>query len=780
MTERVSPDETQGVRVTSVASTPSSLLDVASRDTLAELEFAEALTVVAGHAVGELGAARVRARRPATDVDAIRRELRMVREVRDVLVRNDPFRPEAVADLGESIARLGVAGSVLEGAELAALGAALLSMRAVGGELKRIAGSAPSAAALATELPPRDLERGILRAVEPDGTVRDDASPALKRARERVRETRARLVRLLEELVRRLEPADRSPDASVTVRNGRYVVPIRRDARSRFRGIVHGESGSGATLFVEPQDAVELGNDLTVSEAEESRAVLQVLRDLSERARAHRQRIAAGWEMCIAADDLYARARYAATVGGAEPTLTSVSADFHLTLREARHPLLLAEGVEVVPFDLQLGGDRCALVISGPNTGGKTVLLKAVGLIAALAYAGVIPPVGEGTTLPVFRRIFAVIGDHQSIAANLSTFSAHVQRLRDALAGADAASLVLVDEIASGTDPVEGAALAGAVLLDLVARRALTIVTTHLSQLKDLAARTAGMENASLAFDGENLAPTYRLLQGVPGRSYGLVIAGRLGVPSSVLRQAQSLLPAEERSLDALLADAERRAQGLEERAAELAGLEARLEAQREVLNELQQQLNDRERELALQGVELERTGREQARAFLLEARKRVEEALGLARATVTEATAREARRLVEEGVKHEAEALKKLDQVAREKGWTVRGTVIPSPSSTESQFTKQPYRSPFPVPPSPEIDLRGLTAEEAEAALVTAVDNAVVGDLPSLRIIHGKGTGALRARVQQVLKGDARIASFRPGAGPEGGTGVTIVELAP
>lgn len=755
--------------MTSVASTPSSLLDVASVDTLAELEFAEALNVVAAHAVGELGAARVRARRPATDVDAIRRELRMVREVRDLLVRKDPFRPEGVADLGESIARLGVAGSVLEGAELAALGAALMSMWVVGGELKRIAASAPSAAALATDLPPRDLEREILRALEPDGTVRDDASPALKRARERVRETRARLVRLLEDLARRLEPADRSPDATVTVRNGRYVVPIRRDARSRFRGIVHGESGSGATLFVEPQDAVELGNDLSVCEAEESRAVLQVLRDLSERARVHRQRIAAGWEMCIGADDLYARARYAATVGGAEPQLAAVSAVpavLPLMLREARHPLLLAEGVEVVPFDLQLGGDRCALVISGPNTGGKTVLLKAVGLIAALAYAGVIPPVGEGTTLPVFRRIFAVVGDHQSIAANLSTFSAHVQRLRDALAGADAASLVLVDEIASGTDPVEGAALAGALLLALVARRALTVVTTHLSQLKDLAARTAGMENASLAFDAENLAPTYRLLQGVPGRSYGLVIAGRLGVPFSVLRQAESLLPAEERSLDALLADGERRAQ-------ELGGLEARLAAQREVLNELQQQLNDRERALAFQGVELERTGREQARAFLLEARKRVEEALGLARAAVTEATAREARRLVEEGVKHEAEALKKLDDVAKKKGWTVK-------SGNVKRETGNVVASHFTLPVSREVDLRGLTAEEAEAALISAIDNAVVGDLRRLRVIHGKGTGALRARVQQVLKGDLRIAAFRLGEAPEGGTGVTIVELAP
>lgn len=366
-----------------------------------------------------------------------------------------------------------------------------------------------------------------------------------------------------------------------------------------------------------------------------------------------------------------------------------------LLIRGGRHPLVLAEGVEVVPFDLQLGGEHCALVISGPNTGGKTVLLKAVGLIAALAYAGV-------------------------------------------------------------------------VLLDLVARRAVTVVTTHLTQLKDLAARTAGMENASLAFDAETLTPTYRLLQGIPDRSYGLVVAGRLGVPSSVLRQAEALLPAEERSLDALLADAERRGQELEQRASQLAGLEARLAAQREVLSELQEQLTAREREFKHQGIELERAGREQARAFLLEARRRVEDALAMARAAVTEVTAREARRLVEEGVKHQAEALKKLDQVAREKGWTVRGT-----GKGEGARVRQ-------SPASPEVDLRGLTSEGAESALLTAIDGAVVGDLPYLRIIHGKGTGALRARVQQVLTADARISSFRLGAAPQGGTGVTIVEFAP
>ena len=829
MAERVPGNEREGVRVTEVASTPSPFSAVASPDTLAQLEFPAALADVAGRAVSALGAARARRRLPSADAAWVAGQLADVAEMAAVVEREDPFRPEPVADLTETLAALEVQGSVLEGPTLVALGGALAAMRVISRELARLGEAAPRAAALRVDPPPRELEQVIGRALDPDGSVRDDASPELKRARARVRDARARLVARLEAVLGQLDPADRA-SGTVTLKEGRYVIPVRRGGH-RVSGIVHGASGSGATLFVEPEEVVALGNELREHEADEARAILAVLRELTERARAAADRIAAGWEMCIAVDDLYARARYACDVGAASPTLgafsepglgpgavftaegaernregaeketqpTSASSaapprslrlialavgpadrTAALVIRAGRHPLLITEGVEVVPFDLALSGDAVALVISGPNTGGKTVLLKAVGLIAALAQAGVLPPLAVGSQLPVFRRIFADIGDHQSIAASLSTFSAHLAALRRILADADATSLVLVDEIGNGTDPAEGGALAAAALLALVRRGATTVVTTHLAQLKDVAARTPGVENASLEFDAATLTPTYRFQQGVPGRSYGLAVARRLGVPAEVLTEAESIMPAAQRTLEALLADLEAKTQEVERREREVEARHATLAAREGASQALARELDQREHAAAAKEREVERMGREQARQFLLEARRRVDEALALARAAVSEATAKEARRLVEDGVQREADALKKLEAEVAAKGWRVRGGTGKREGGRGSAMPLKPHPSAFSVPPSPDVDLRGLTVEEAITVLTSALDAAVVNDLPWLRIIHGKGTGALRAAVQQQLAADSRVAAFRLAPPQEGGTGVTLAEFKP
>jgi DNA mismatch repair protein MutS2 len=406
-----------------------------------------------------------------------------------------------------------------------------------------------------------------------------------------------------------------------------------------------------------------------------------------------------------------------------------------------------------------------------------------VGLISALAQAGIVPPVGPGTRLPVYRRIFTDIGDHQSIDASLSTFSGHVAALKAILIEVDGEDLVLLDELGGGTDPIEGASLAAAVLLALHRRTPRTIATTHLNQLKELAAETGGVVNASLEFDGETLAPTYRLLQGKPGRSYGLAIARRLGLPSEVLAQAEALTPEHARSVDAILEELERREAALSRREDEVAVESARLEQLQETARAKGEELAQRSAALESQEREAERTGREQARRFLLEARRRVEEALGTARAAVNEATAKEARRLVEQGVTQEAEALAKLEEEASKKGWKVRGkgkpNVAGSPHAAPSirRSGRPDAHSVIPETTS-EIDLRGMRAEEAEAEVIAALDAAVVADLPFLRIIHGKGTGALRAAVREWLAADQRVAGFALAAPEQGGSGVTIVEL--
>ena len=739
---------------------------------LETLEFPAALERVAAHATGPLGAARVTRRSPATDPDAIRAALAQVAELAALLLTDDAIRAEPVPDIAAALELLRVPGSALEGAALAQVGRALAAARAVAGDLARLAADAPRTAALRVDPPPKALEQRLAVSLDADGQVQDGASRTLARARRAVREARARLVKQLDAMLAALDATERAPDAAVTVREGRYVIPVRSTARARIGGIVHDESATRATVFLEPPEVIELGNALRAAEVEEQREILQVLRDLTELLRPQRDAIAAAWEMCVAFDDLCARARYAVEVNGFAPAIGTGP----LEVRNGRHPLL-SGGEVVVPFELVLAPDECTVLVSGPNTGGKTVLIKAVGLLTLMAQSGIIPPIGPQSTLPVFTGVFADIGDRQSIAASLSTFSAHVATLRDILARAGAGSLVLLDEIGSGTDPAEGGALATAVLQTLTRRRAVTLATTHLGALKQLAAETVGIVNASLQFDADTLTPTYRLLKGVPGRSYGLAIARRLGIAPDILEIAERAVPRAERALDALLASVETRARELETKEQELTARDATLRMDAEQLDTGVAELAARERDVKARAQSLERDAREQARAYLLEARKKVEDALGRARAAVDEATAKQARRLVEQAIDETDEGAGSREQGA---GWMSLEELKSARRGSASPNLPQP--PPTSTAPSrtaaTEISLIGLRVSEAEPLLVKALDDAILADLPYLRVIHGKGTGALRQLVHDVLSADPRVKRFGFAPSNQGGHGVTLVEF--
>ena len=791
------------------------------------LEFPLALELVAEYAAGPLGAARVRARRPLMDGALVRDALAQVAELAAIVLADEGLRGEPVPDVSATLDLLGVAGSVLEGPALVELGQAIAAARAVDATLARLATDAPRTAALRVPLPPKAIDQRLRESLGPDGEVLDGASKELARARRGVRETRERLVARLEALLAAVDPADRAADTAVTVRNGRYVIPVRATARSRVGGIVHDASATRSTVFVEPPEVIELGNDLRDREAEEQREVLRVLRGLTDLARPHRDVLAGVVEMAVAFDDLCARARYAAAVNGFAPAVD----DGPLAIRQGRHPLLIAGETVVVPFDLTLAPDEWTVLISGPNTGGKTVLMKAVGLLGLLAQAGVVPPVGPGTRLPLFTRVFADIGDRQSIAASLSTFSAHARALAEVLESAGPGTLVLLDEIGGGTDPAEGGALAAAVLRTLTRRRAVTLATTHLGALKRLASETTGIVNASLQFDAETLTPTYRFVKGVPGRSYGLAIARRLGLPPEVLAEAERAVPAADRALDALLADVEARGREVAQREAEVAAEREALARERGLVDERGDAIAERERALRARERALDADARQQARAYLLEARKQVEAALGRARAAVDEATAREARRLVESAIAETkiaeegtgtgeggprtvavgdrarvgAGAAGVVREV-RDDGTVVLETgnvrlvvptaelhVLDGPGAGDRGGHAAPAggraglggrRGTSTAPPavvehaSSEVDLRGLRADEVDDVLPRALDAAVLADLPYLRIIHGKGTGALRDRVRELLAADPRVAHAALAPANQGGTGVTVAEL--
>lgn len=820
----VEPLSSNGVPTDTEAGTPSPLPEGRTSDGLDAIELEPVLDVVAAYAAGPLGADRVRARRPTLALEWVRRELARVGEVAALFRRGDGLLAEPVPDVSRALGRLRIEGSVLEGQDLVAIGRVVGSARQVHGDLRRVKETAPLAAELAHDLPDKSIERRLDQSLDADGSLLDSASPGLAAARREVQHARQRLLRRLDALLRGLDSATAPSDASVTLRGGRYVIPVRRDSRSRPAGIVHDESGSAGTLFVEPTETIELGNALREAEVEEERETLRVLRELTGLLRPELPALRGALEMCVAVDDLVARARYAFAVEGEVPEI--VTAPSGLRVANGRHPLLLAGSEPVVPFDLEMDPSERTLLISGPNTGGKTVLLKAVGLASAMAQSGVVPPVGAGSRLPAFGGFFADIGDRQSITASLSTFSAHVAMLRRILAEADAGSLVLLDEVGSGTDPAEGAALAAAILASLTARGALTLATTHLGALKDLASHTPGVVNASLQFDAATLTPTYRFVKGVPGRSYGLAIARRLGIEPGILSDAEGRVPDAERNLDALLAAVEERGREvrqtqarLEQREAELGALQARLTVQDE---------SQRAREAELKRLEkdADRAGRRQARQYLMDARRLVEDALGAARAAGAagdEAAAREARRMVEQGIGEHGPAIDREEEGPRPAeppavaiGSRVRmptggtgevlerrddGTAVvaagamkivleassltplpPSgrgPSRKEARAVAKTSTSHEAATAAVEVDLRGLTGDEAEQATIAAVDAAVLAEQPFLRIIHGMGTGVVRERVRRVVSGDRRVTRFGFAPRNQGGTGVTIVEFS-
>jgi DNA mismatch repair protein MutS2 len=673
-----------------------------------------------------------------------------------------------------------------------------------------LAALAPLAASLVDRTP---VEPAIERAVEPDGSVKDDASPALRRMRRELRGAQSELVQLLERIVSRLEERHRVSDMSVTVRNGRYVIPVRREARGAVGGIVHDESASRGTLFIEPPAAVEFGNRIRELEADERREVERILAELTDQLRPMREAMAASLEALVEIDSLYARARYADDFACAPVALGNARAG--MAVRGGRHPLLLARDGTVVPFDLALGDAERTLLLSGPNTGGKTVLLKAIGLIAAMTKAGIPAPVGPESRVALFDDCFADVGDEQSIEASLSTFSAHLKNLAEVLDRATPHSLVLIDELGSGTDPAEGAALGAAIIEELTRRGTFTVATTHLGDLKLLAAELSGVVNASLQFDEQALAPTYRLIKGIPGRSYGIAIARRLRLPSGILSRAEERLSSGERDLAALLADLERRESTLAER-------EARAEEATSSANERLDRLTERERAVREAERHHERDAREQARRYLLDARHEVERAIREVREqAAADTTARDARRRIEELAGEHGDAVEHLDQAIRpaadqrsdrpvavgdavalstlegRAGQVVelrgddavvsvgaikltvplatltkaaRSAVAPEPVSMRGDLPEEHAAS--------EIDVRGMRVDEMEQTVLHALDAAVRGDLKSLRIIHGKGTGALRERVAELLRGDPRVSAFRLGAWNEGGAGVTVTDL--
>ena len=777
-----------------------------NRHALEALEFDRVLEIVAGFATSELGAGRVRSLRPIADLGLVAERLDTVDEMVSWLIRDESWAPPFIPSINEALEALALEGAVWSEAELtggmrllAAARAARRSLLPHSSEFRRL--GELTEGLIKDEL----LQKRLTESIDEESEkLKDDASAELKRLRRSIRSARADLIKHLEAVVAGLHERITVPGASVTVRNERFCIPIRREGRSQVGGIVHDESASRATLFVEPPSAIEPMNHLRELRTSERREVERLLRELTDALHLRHPELADTLERLVRLDSLFARAKYALVRGCSRPKLVERSIEGYRIVH-GRHPLLLETPDPLVPFDLLLNPGEHTLLVTGPNAGGKTVLLKAIGLISAMTQAGVMPAVGPGSQIPIFDEIFADIGDEQSIDASLSTFTAHLRNITEIIDRADEGALCLIDEIGGATDPVEGTVLARAVLTELTDRRAMTIATSHLGGLKSLPSEYSGVAAAGLGFDIERLQPLYRLTKGRPGRSYALAMAQRVGLPESVLERARQGLSEDEIDTAALLGELEQKEAELDRRIAELDRKEMELLEQTRQHQREAEQLADRTREV-------ERAAHEQARGYLLEARKQIEQALQGDRES-----ARQARSRVEAALRSHAEALGPREQTGQaangeaagfepgDQVWIttldregqvvglrgsdvvveVRGVKLQlSPSvlqtSTEADSPSQRvavYTGPE-LDAQSEIDLRGLIAEDAKLELIRALDGAVQAGLSQLRVIHGKGTGVLRQTVAEQVQRDRRVRSHRLGAPHEGGSGVTVLEL--
>ncbi len=790
------------------------------------LEFSRVLDLVAGHASSAAGAARTRELEPLLDAGEVFSEHARVEAMRAIVGSEAGWNPEPIPDLAAALGRLRVEGTAWTAIELRSAVTLLISSRRALDALRdKSVGdgvTVPLDSLAAQLVRDPDTEREIDRIISDEAIVRDDASPLLRRVRKELRGATADLVRMLERLMAKLESNHRVDDASVTMRNGRYVIPVRREGRGAVGGIVHDASSSGSTVFIEPPAAVEASNRIRELEAEELRETERILIEVTDLLRPHRDALVGTLDALVTLDSLYARARYAIAFGCAPTILAAGGRGF--SILDGRHPLLLARNrSSVVPFALTMESGEHTLLVSGPNTGGKTVLLKALALISLMAQSGIPAPVGLGSRIPLYDRFFADIGDEQSIEASLSTFSAHLRNLTEIVHDATSQSLVLIDELGSGTDPVEGAALGGAILETLTRRGTTTISTTHLGALKELAHEVPGVVNASLQFDAVALAPTFRLIKGVPGRSYGLSIARRLAMPEEVLRNAELRVPKGERDVAALLEDLEARQKKIEDR-------ETAADAHHDATVARAERVSEREKVVREKERELERAARSDARRYLLDARQEIEKTikeLRAAGADQIETAAIAARRAAEQRATEAGDALASIDDEikkeriqpltpeagaievgspvavatlggkagrvvelrGRDAVVAVGAMKLTVPLRTLKRVSKkalEPLEIAVPligdqpdIEVKHEVDLRGMRVDEAEIELTNAVDAAVRADLSTIRIIHGKGTGALRERVGEMLAGDSRVRTFRMGAWTEGGAGVTIAELS-
>jgi len=785
---------------------------------MATLELPVVLELLASHAVSEPGKAAVAALRPTTAADQVKGLQQEATAAKSMLAAKGSPSFYGVRDVGASLQRADM-GGMLNTRELLNIAGVLKTAR-LGRTYSAKDQESPTKIdyLFRTLTGDKYLEERITTSIVGEDELADSASSTLADIRRKMRVAAARIQDTLRKIISSPTHGKALQDALITQRSGRYVVPVKAESKNAIPGLVHDISSSGATLFIEPSGVVEANNEIRELEAKEREEIERILMELSAACADKRGEIQGDYEILVRLDTIFARAKLSNALDCSEPAITEGG---ELLLLQARHPLL--DRKKAVPIDICLGGDFDTLVITGPNTGGKTVSLKTLGLFCLMAQCGLHIPADAGSVVPVFRQVLADIGDEQSIEQSLSTFSAHMTNIVDILQNCDDGSLLLFDELGAGTDPVEGAALGISIIEHARNCGSLVAATTHYAELKMYATTTPGVVNAACEFDVETLRPTYRLLIGVPGKSNAFAIAARLGLPEAVINDAKRRVDQDSLAFEEVLVKLDTQRQKMEREREETGQLLRSAKADREraaVFRREVEEARAKARELAKREAEelladarrasdevfeelrhiRRKSAKEQDWQAVNDARAGLRQRLNTAEAGLhpaeEEAPLEAPSRPIQAGDTVELVGIGTKAQVisvaedgglelqagimkitakpkevhliedAARQGQDVQKIVAQSQAKLRASGTK------------PEIDLRGMMADEAVAAVEQFIDGAILSNLETVTIIHGKGTGALRQAVHDSLKGNRQVKAYRLGKFGEGETGVTIVTI--
>ena len=779
------------------------------------LELPRVLELLAAQAATEEGKDRCRALRPFTDPDDVQRLQKETSAACSMIVLRGTPPLSGVRPVAASLQRADMGGA-LNTRELLDIASLLRCARSAkeyaAGDRERTCIDHLFASLQSN----RYLEDKISGSILSEEEIADAASPELADIRRHIRASSSKVRDILQKLISSSQ-SKYLQESIITMRSGRYVVPVKSECKNEIPGLVHDVSGSGGTFFIEPMAVVKTNNELRELQSREEKEIERILRELSAECAAHKEDIAQDYDLLILIDCIFARARLSDKLRCTEPRLAKKG----ITLRKARHPLL--DPKKAVPNDLYLGDQFDTLVITGPNTGGKTVTLKTIGLLTLMAQCGLHIPADADSTVVVFDHVLSDIGDEQSIAQSLSTFSSHMVNIVGILAECGPGSLILFDELGAGTDPVEGAALAAAIIESARERGALVCATTHYAELKVYAMTTKGVENASCEFNVETLAPTYKLLIGVPGKSNAFAISRRLGLPQAIIDKAAERIDAENVRFEDVLTQLDRQRQQMEKEKDEARKLRREMEESAKTAREYRERL-EKEKAKAVEKAQAEARAiiqeardtadkvfaelnemrrRQEKEADWLEQNQRrsdlrrqlneAENALGSHEELPPPPPTRPARagdtvELVKMGTRASVISVNKdgslqlqagiLKITAKQEEVRVVEDAGGGGKKQAVQIAQRAEHKLRSLGASPEVDLRGMMTDEAILVLDRFLDSAVMGRLDTVTVIHGKGTGAVRKAVREHLKRSKYVKSFRPGRFGEGEDGVTVVEL--